>query len=248
MEFRPEAEVSRCPLNLTAWQLVSAAVGIRTLSRLSASGSNVGGWLYDGRARDGPSLQALDLSHNKLEYVMELVAGVFVNLAGNPPLTFSHGLLSTAQREGVRVDLTGVDFREARAEAQGLLESGAVRKTDQLAMVDKLKGFSCFNLKDGFLQANPELFLPRELCGCLPGWGGSPGILFDIPFSILFGYCQTRPRNAIQVGGKSDHQGMVSTAAPVATGSWILQDVQLVTSFSDMTCRSCRSFCKVKSS
>ena len=100
----------------------------------------------------GKALQVLDLSRNQLERIDGLNAGSLLSLAGNPAIDFGRGLLQKAEKQGVRLDLTGVDFSNGRQEAEELMQQGVITKTQRPAMVDADNGYSCFDLTDAFLQ------------------------------------------------------------------------------------------------
>ncbi|CAJ1391040.1 unnamed protein product [Effrenium voratum] len=58
-------------------------------------------------------------------------------------------------------------------EAKELLEGRQLTRTDKRSEVSVEGGFACFEFTSKALQITPSQFLPKELCGCVPGFNGS---------------------------------------------------------------------------
>ena len=117
-------------------------------------------------------LQVLDLSKNEISTVDELSGHLqSLTLSRNPSIRFAEDVLRNAVKKGVLLDLQQVRLQNS-TEAKKLLEQQELRKTDGFTMIDRLKGFQCWDLANPSLRITPALFLPQELCQCLPGWVG----------------------------------------------------------------------------
>ena len=118
------------------------------------------------------SLQALDLSGNRIRRIEALNAHSVLSLAGNARVDVPHGMLRTAMRNGVRLDLTDVALVDA-SEAKELIAKGWLNTTERLTTTDAARGFACYGLPSAILQVTPSRFLPDVLCGCQAGWHGT---------------------------------------------------------------------------
>ena len=82
----------------------------------------------------------------------------------------------------------------ATEEAKELLEGGQLTRTDKRSEVSVEGGFACFEFTSKALQITPSQFLPKELCGCVPGFNGSGANCTKCPTNYFNGeyngFCQ----------------------------------------------------------
>ncbi|CAJ1441070.1 unnamed protein product, partial [Effrenium voratum] len=118
------------------------------------------------------SLQTLNVEQNRITQV-EGFSSTLLNLARQAEgVQLAPKLLQKALRLGVEINLEGTSLTNT-SEPLRLLRSGRVKRTLEVRKTDKAKGYACYGLNSQQLLISPDLFLPEELCGCLPGWEGN---------------------------------------------------------------------------
>jgi len=163
-------DLTGSPVNLKVSSLLKWFQHCSYLGSLQAGGCGLRGRL-DGR--DGtPSLVALDLGWNHLTHVDAVPPGCkSLILTGTPHITFAPGILQGAIKDRVFLDLQNVSFDEQ--EAEELFKENVVQETVSQTMFDREGRFACFDLTSSQLEITPNLFAPKRLCSCNPGWNGS---------------------------------------------------------------------------
>ncbi|CAE7633397.1 inlA [Symbiodinium sp. CCMP2456] len=182
-------DVSKCPLNGPVADLLMPLAASGQLTRLLAKSANLSGHVpdiaclkaarVDGRVYNeycglllAKSLQALDLSGNKITGVDALKVQTFVSLAENPPITFANGTLQSTLDKHLQLDLTGTAITNTR-EIAHLLETRALQMTSQTTSTNATGGYSCHDVTSNSLRVSSHLFWPEGLCGCTAGYEGS---------------------------------------------------------------------------
>ena len=179
-------DVSGTPLSTTAEKLLRPFLGCRALEDIKAAECNLTGAIpsrlqVDSQGSIGdqiewPVSQALrvfDLASNNVTTVEALPPKCeAVMLAGNPSIDFKTGVLKKAISSKVALDLRNVLFVNTE-EANDVLETGVVKRSNMRTVFDEQYAFACFDLSHSLVQISPEKFAPDLLCGCSPGWKGS---------------------------------------------------------------------------
>ena len=182
-------EVSDCPLNGPVEDLLVPLAASGQLTRLLAKHANLSGHVPDiaclkGARVDGQvyaeycglplskSLQALDLSGNKITGADALAVQTYISLANNPPITFATGALQSALKKKLQLDLSGAAITNMR-DISRLFETGALRMTAQTTSTNVTGGYSCHDVTSSSLRMSSHLFWPQGLCGCIAGYEGS---------------------------------------------------------------------------
>ena len=182
-------EVSDCPLNGPVEDLLMPLAASGQLTRLLAKRANLSGHVPDLAcikeirvdgvpylARCGlplsKSLQALDLSSNKITGADALPVQTYISLANNPPITFATGTLQSALKKNLQLDLSGAAITNMR-DISRLFETGALQMTAQTTSTNATGGYSCHDVTSSSLKLSSHLFWPQGLCGCVAGYEGS---------------------------------------------------------------------------
>ncbi|CAE7702076.1 inlA [Symbiodinium microadriaticum] len=182
-------DVSDCPLNGPVEDLLVPLAASGQLTRLLAKHANLSGHVPDiaclkGARVDGQvyaeycglplskSLQALDLSGNKITGADALAVQTYISLANNPPITFATGALQSALKKKLQLDLSGAAITNMR-DISRLFETGALRMTAQTTSTNVTGGYSCHDVTSSSLRMSSHLFWPQGLCGCIAGYEGS---------------------------------------------------------------------------
>ncbi|CAE7307798.1 inlA [Symbiodinium necroappetens] len=182
-------DVSDCPLNGPVEDLLVPLAASGQLTRLHAKRANLSGHLpdiacikdarVDGKVyaeyRGLPlskSLEALDLSGNKITGADALRVQTYISLANNPPITFATGTLQSALKKNLQLDLSGTAITNMR-DISRLFETGALRMTAQTTSTNATGGYSCHDVTSSSLKISSHLFWPQGLCGCIAGYEGS---------------------------------------------------------------------------
>ena len=118
------------------------------------------------------SLEALDLSGNKITGADALAVQTYISLANNPPITFATGTLESALKKSLQLDLSGTAITNTR-DISRLFETGALRMTAQTTSTNATGGYSCHDVTSSSLRMSSHLFWPQGLCGCIAGYEGS---------------------------------------------------------------------------
>ncbi|CAE7330510.1 inlA [Symbiodinium necroappetens] len=181
--------VSNCPLNGPVEDLLELLAASGQLTRLIAKRANLSGHVpniacmkaarVDGYAYSqkcglplSKSLQSLDLSGNKITRVDALNVQTYVSLANNPPMTFATGILQSALKKSLQLDLSGTAITNMR-DISRLFETGALRMTVQTTSTNATGGYSCHDVTSSSLRVSSHMFWPEGLCGCMAGYEGS---------------------------------------------------------------------------
>ena len=183
------AKVSDCPLNGPVEDLLLPLRASEHLARVDAKRANLSGRLPDidclkNERLDGEylvfscglplakSLQALDLSGNKITFVDDLRGiATYISLAENPPTTLAADLLRDALKRSLQLDLTGTAIADT-AEIRSLFSTGALQMTPQVTSINASGGYGCHGVTSASLRISPHLFWPQGLCACLEGYQG----------------------------------------------------------------------------
>ncbi|CAE7557320.1 ESAG8 [Symbiodinium sp. CCMP2592] len=165
-------KVSGCPLNTTMSEFRTTLKFLPNLTTIAAAGCDLRGELSGGFGPLDPAWLYLDLSDNDIRRIDVPELPMFFGIARSKAPFMEMNLLENALRKGSSLDFTGVDFVNSRGEPRDLFLRGVFRTTSSPSMVNQSQGSACKELMSSNLKVAPALFLPEELCGCLPGWEG----------------------------------------------------------------------------
>ena len=70
-------------------------------------------------------------------------------------------------------------------EAEELLQASVLKRTTQRASLSVQRGYACYSVESTSLQITPALFLPDELCSCLPGFQGKGASCAQCPINTF---------------------------------------------------------------
>ncbi|CAE7198776.1 RLP35 [Symbiodinium sp. CCMP2592] len=163
-------DVSGCPLNSPVQNLLWPFAESEHLERVDAARSNLTGTLpHLGDHALTDSLQRLDLSYNRINYVEGLPEGLVargrLSLAKNPNISFAPGVLARAIRHRVKIDLRGASLAKTTQDAS------------RLHLLTKLREKTPPTKSDhGSLQCKTfegivyDIFLTDQVCRPSPGY------------------------------------------------------------------------------
>eukprot|EP00913_Durusdinium_trenchii_P017552 g16493.t1 len=165
-------DLSNCPVQSSAEDLLQLLARSRHLATLKASNAGLHGsissevedlWFFE-------SLKTLDFSWNNITEFTSLpgVNRVLYRLQHNHHLWVDKEILKKAVQSEIILDLANTELVNLWA-AEQLLHDGVFKLTDDLARRDETNGYGCQDLIDGSLHVTPSMFLPKELCRCMPG-------------------------------------------------------------------------------
>ncbi|CAJ1377763.1 unnamed protein product [Effrenium voratum] len=117
------------------------------------------------------SLRSLDVSSNRLELRALPGALTVANLANNPRMLIDNATLLRVLEGSVFAELRGVRLVNTQL-AEAMLEQKKLLKGKDLSFSDAEHGYDCYDVVNPSLVVSPPLFLPRQLCECMPGWYG----------------------------------------------------------------------------
>jgi len=172
LPFLRTLKVSGCPLNTSMSDFRTTLKFLPNLTTLAAADCGLKGDMSGGIGPLDPAWLYLDLSDNAIVTIDVPELPMFFSIARNPALFMEANLLHNALRKGSSLDFMGVDFVNSRAEPKKLFARGVFKTTPFLSTFNQSHGYACRELMNSALKVDPALFLPEELCGCLPGWEG----------------------------------------------------------------------------
>ncbi|CAK9094535.1 unnamed protein product [Durusdinium trenchii] len=172
--------VQSCDLRADVMHLLHSFSRSGSLQTIIASDASLSGELLalSGAVPISKSLLTLDLSGNNITRVWRIATwaefGRTLTLLQRQqsPVRVSKYVLEAAVASQTVFDLTGTTLSHRQEAAGELFASGLLKSTTEFALRDEQGGFACKNLIAGSLRVTPSLFLPEELCRCLPGWYG----------------------------------------------------------------------------
>ncbi|CAK9047892.1 unnamed protein product [Durusdinium trenchii] len=179
-------DLSRCPLNGNVNDLLAPLGGCGALARIKAEDCGLAGsipslileqvWVghrfhETWKSPLARSLQVLDVAANRLDFIEAIPSNVFALILAGNPLSFGDGVLHQAVTAGTFLDLENVSIKD-HTEPLDLLARGLLQRTDERSSVSTARGYACYAITSKSLQVTPSVFLPQELCACLPGWEG----------------------------------------------------------------------------
>eukprot|EP00435_Cladocopium_sp_Y103_P052999 s109_g16.t2 len=215
-------DLTNCPVNSPAENLL-LPLAMSPITSIKAVGAKITGevpklkdaeGMVDGKHTNltfalAETLLMLDLTGNDVGELRDLP--VKPNLGRvlvreNHRLKLQPEVLTQALREKILLDLSGTKLSNGEVVAQ-LLEEGALQTTDMYALRNDAGGFACKDLV-GTVKVTPSMFLPNQLCKCLPGWHGHGATCQICPadkFSDEMGLdtCKLCPSNSTAPAGST---------------------------------------------
>ncbi|CAE7297829.1 inlA [Symbiodinium sp. CCMP2592] len=136
-------------------------------------------FIFSGRNETRPSwdatvrgtLQAIDLSENKITRLEELPAASQVRLQRNSrPLVLAPVAVQRALSRQTFLDLSGTAL--ANKEDMKQLLQKELKLQDSRSVTNKTEGWACALPVAGTLRITPQVFLPLDMCACQAGFSG----------------------------------------------------------------------------